>query len=190
MIAKPDQIHSETKNHMEKTVAALQSQFSKLKTGRASPALLEMVRVMQMDGQTIPLKGLATISVADARTLLITPFDKSQIAAIEKAILNIPELGLNPSLTGHIIRVPFPPLTETRRRELTKILHQYAEQARNSIRQHRREANTLLKTLTKTKQISEDQEKREQKSIEKLTDQFIARIDTMTHEKDKQVMEV
>lgn len=184
-----DKLQLTTKSHMEKAIEVLRTQFSKLRAGRAAPGLLEAVRVNQAAGGVVPLQHIATISVVDARTLLVSPWDKSQVAAIEKAILSA-ELGLNPMTAGTTIRVPLPPLTEARRRDFVKVVKQDAEQARNTVRQHRREANAQFKSLVKQKAISEDQEKRAQAAIQKLTDQIMIQIDELTVSKEKKIMEV
>ncbi|MGI0152319.1 MULTISPECIES: ribosome recycling factor [Pseudidiomarina] len=173
---------------MEKSVDALRSQISKVRTGRAHPSILDGVMVPYY-GVDTPLKQLANITVEDSRTLALTVFDKSSAGAVEKAIMTS-DLGLNPASAGTVIRVPLPPLTEERRRDLVKVVRNEAEQGRVAIRNIRRDANSDLKDLLKEKEISEDEERRATEEIQKLTDTYIAKIDEALAEKEKDLMEV
>ncbi|WP_404409981.1 ribosome recycling factor [Pseudidiomarina marina] len=173
---------------MEKSVEALRSQISKVRTGRAHPSILDGIMVPYYGADT-PLKQLANITVEDSRTLAITVFDKSSSGAVEKAIMTS-DLGLNPAAAGTVIRVPLPPLTEERRRDLVKVVRAEAEQGRVAVRNIRRDANTDLKELLKEKEITEDEERKATDEIQKLTDTYIAKIDELLAEKEKDLMEV
>ena len=153
-----NEIKLDAEKRMKKTVESLQHEMTKIRTGRANASLLDHVQVDYYGSQT-PLSQVASVNASDARTLLVTPFEKSMVAAIEKAILTA-DLGLNPSSAGSAIRVPMPALTEERRKEMTRVVRGEAEQARVSIRNTRRDANTQVKDLVKDKQMSEDDERR------------------------------
>ncbi len=183
-----DAIKLMTEQGMQKAIEALESSLAKLRTGRAHPSLLEQLRVAQYDKE-VPLNHVASITVADARTLSITPWSKADIPAIEKAIRNS-DLGLNPVTAGNVIRVPLAALTEERRREMNKIVKKEAEDARVSIRNHRRDANNQLKELTKKKLITEDEERRTQDAIQKMTDHAIANVEKVANMKEKELMQV
>lgn len=183
-----DSIKRVTEQGMQKAIEALESSLSKLRTGRAHPSLLEQLRVSQYDKE-VPLNHVASITVADARTLSVTPWNKAEIPAIEKAIRSS-DLGLNPVTAGNIIRVPLAALTEERRREMNKIVKKEAEDARVSIRNHRRDANNQLKELTKKKLITEDEERRAQDVIQKMTDHAIANVEKVANMKEKELMQV
>ncbi|WP_367275186.1 ribosome recycling factor [uncultured Gilliamella sp.] len=182
-----NEIQKEAQERMEKSIDAFQNHISKIRTGRASPSLLDGIMV-EYYGSPTPLRQLANIVAEDARTLAITVFDKSLTPLIEKAILTS-DLGLNPASAGTIIRVPLPPLTEERRRDLTKIVRGEAEQGRVSIRNIRRDANDQIKALLKDKEISEDDERKSQDSIQKVTDVAIKKLDAVLAEKEKELME-
>ncbi|MBN2689341.1 MAG: ribosome recycling factor [Gammaproteobacteria bacterium] len=182
------EIQNDAKNRMEKAISSFSHELSKLRTGRAHPSVLEHVKV-DYYGTVNPLNQLSNITVSDARTLTVTPWDKGAVQAIEKAILNA-DLGLNPATAGAVIRVPMPPLTEERRRELVKVVKAEAENARIAVRNIRRDANNSFKDLQKEKEISEDDARREEAKIQKLTDDFIAKIETLLHEKETALMEV
>ncbi|WP_415752592.1 ribosome recycling factor [Pseudidiomarina salinarum] len=173
---------------MEKSLEALRSQISKIRTGRAHPSLLDGI-VVPYYGTATPLKQLANVTVEDSRTLALTVFDKSASGAVEKAIMTS-DLGLNPNSAGNVIRVPLPVLTEERRRDLVKVVRAEAEQGRVAIRNIRRDANSDLKELQKEKEISEDDEHRAAEEIQKLTDAYIAKVDQLLEEKEKDLMEV
>ena len=183
-----NEIKQDAKQRMEKTVEALKGQISKVRTGRAHPSLLDSVMVNYY-GVDTPLKQLANITVEDSRTLALTVFDKSASQAVEKAIMTS-DLGLNPAAAGTVIRIPLPALTEERRRDLVKIVRAEAEQARVAVRNVRRDANSDLKELQKEKEITEDDERRGNDEIQKLTDTFVAKIDELLAEKEKDLMEV
>ncbi len=178
----------DTKVRMEKSVEALKSQMAKVRTGRAHPSLLDTISVSYYGADT-PLRQLANVSVEDSRTLAITVFDKSLTAAVEKAIM-ASDLGLNPMSAGTIIRVPLPPLTEERRRDLVKLVRAEAENGRVAVRNIRRDANADIKALLKDKEISEDDERRAADEIQKVTDIFIKKIDEVLADKEKELMEV
>lgn len=173
---------------MGKSVDALRTELAKLRTGRASTALLDHLRV-EYYGNPTPLNQVATINVADARTLSVTPWDKSVVPAVEKAILEA-DLGLNPVTSGEIIRIPLPPLTEERRREMTKVVRSEGENAKVAVRNIRRDAIAHLREQLKKKELSEDQEKRAADEIQKLTDKHVAQIDELVTEKERDVMEL
>jgi ribosome recycling factor len=182
-----NEIQKEAQTRMEKSIDAFQNHISKVRTGRASPNLLDGIMV-EYYGSPTPLRQLANIVAEDARTLAITVFDKSLTPAIEKAILTS-DLGLNPASAGTVIRVPLPPLTEERRRDLTKIVRNEAEQGRVSIRNIRRDANDQIKALLKDKEISEDDERKAQDLIQKATDAAIKKLDAVLADKEKELME-
>ena len=173
---------------MKKTVESLEHELSKIRTGRANAGLLDHVQV-DYYGNLTPLNQLASVNASDSRTLLVTPFDKSMVAAIEKAILTS-DLGLNPATAGTAIRVPMPALTEERRKEMIKVVRAEAEQGRVSIRNVRRDANSELKDLVKDKAISEDDERRANEVVQKLTDKYSAEVDAVLAHKEKDLMEI
>jgi ribosome recycling factor len=173
---------------MKKAIEALHNELAKLRTGRAHPSLLDQVRVAYY-GNEVPLSQVSTITVGDARTLLVTPWEKTMVQAIEKAIMSA-DLGLNPATSGSAIRVPLPALTEERRKEMTKLVKNQAEDARVSIRNARRDANNQFKELFKKKTISEDEERGAQDGMQKLTDKYVAEVDRITAIKEKELMEV
>ncbi|GAB3291909.1 ribosome recycling factor [Pseudidiomarina andamanensis] len=183
-----NEIKQDAKQRMEKSVEALRSQISKVRTGRAHPSILDGIMVPYYGADT-PLKQLANITVEDSRTLAITVFDKSSSGAVEKAIMTS-DLGLNPAAAGTVIRVPLPPLTEERRRDLVKVVRAEAEQGRVAVRNIRRDANNDFKELLKDKEITEDEERKATDEIQKLTDTYIAKIDELLAEKEKDLMEV
>lgn len=183
-----NEIKQDSEKRMKKTIESLQHDMSKIRTGRANAGLLDHVQV-DYYGSLTSLNQIANISASDSRTILVTPWEKSMVAAVEKAILNS-DLGLNPATTGSAIRVPMPPLTEERRKELIKVVRNEGEQARVSIRNVRRDANNQLKELVKEKAISEDEERRAGEVIQKLTDKHIAEVDAVLGEKEKDLMEI
>ncbi len=172
---------------MEKAIGALKRDLSTLRAGKASPALLDRVQV-EYYGALTPLNQLANINTPDSRTLMIQPWDKSSVAAIEKAIMKS-DLGLTPSNDGSAIRISVPPLTEERRTELVKASKKFGEEAKVAIRNIRRDANDDVKKLEKT-DISEDESRRHQEDIQKTTDKFIAEVDKVLSAKEKEIMEV
>lgn len=181
-------ILKDSKTRMEKSVEALKSQLSKIRTGRAHPSLLDGIQVSYYGANT-PLRQVANVSVEDARTLTISVFDKTLIQPVEKAILQS-DLGLNPMSAGTTIRVPLPPLTEERRRDLVKVVRNEAEGARVAVRNIRRDANADLKTLLKDKEIGEDDERKAVDEVQKLTDAFVKKVDEVLADKEKELMEV
>ncbi|MEM6580200.1 MAG: ribosome recycling factor [Pseudomonadota bacterium] len=183
-----DDIKSEARDRMEKSLEALNHNFNKIRTGRAHPSLLDGVRV-EYYGADTPLTQMANISVEDARTLSLTPWDKSVVPDIEKAILKS-DLGLNPSTAGGVIRIPMPMLTEETRKGFTRQAKQEAEAARVSVRNARRDGMGMLKELVKEKEISEDDERRGQEAIQKLTDSFVAQIEKLLADKEADLMEI
>ena len=173
---------------MDKCIQSLKDELIKLRTGRAHPSLLDQLMV-DYYGTPTPLSQVASVSVESAQTLMVTPWEKDMVAKIEKAIM-MSDLGLNPASAGTVIRVPLPPLTEERRRSLTKVVRDEAEKARVAIRNIRRDANTTLKTQVKEKLISEDDERRAQTEVQKLTDSKVSAIDHIAGEKEKEMMAV
>ncbi|MEN8178982.1 MAG: ribosome recycling factor [Pseudomonadota bacterium] len=183
-----DDIKSDATTRMGKSVEALGHELAKVRTGRAHPSLLDHIRV-DYYGSEVPLSQVANINVEDARTLTVTPWEKPMVAVVEKAILTS-DLGLNPMSAGTVIRVPMPPLTEERRRDLIKVVRHEAEGAKVAVRNIRRDANHDLKDLVKEKMISEDDERRGHESVQKLTDQYIKEVDALLEEKEKDLMEI
>ena len=173
---------------MDKAIEALRRDFAGVRTGKASPSLLDSVRV-EAYGSHMPLNQVATVTVAEARLLVIQPWDKTLIKAIEKG-LQASELGLNPANDGQVIRVPIPPLTEQRRKEYVKILHKQAEEARVAIRQARKDANDEIKKSQKESGKSEDDVRREQEETQKLTDRYIHQIEELLKHKEAEMMEL
>lgn len=179
-------IQKRASERMKKSIESLRHEFAKIRTGRAHPSLLEHVHVNYY-GNEVPISQVANVTAEDSRTLAVTPWERNMIQAVEKAILTS-DLGLNPSTTGVVIRVPLPALTEQRRKELAKVARGEAENARVAVRNIRRDANGEFKTLLKDKQISEDEVKRGEDQIQKLTDQFVKEIDTLLGEKEKDLL--
>lgn len=173
---------------MEKSIAALAAALTKIRTGRANPGLLDHIQV-EYYGSEVPLNNVANITIEDARTLTVTAFEKDMIPEIEKAIM-ASDLGITPNSAGTVIRIPLPSLTEERRRELVKIVKAEAEGARVAIRNIRRDANNDLKDMVKEKMIPEDDERRAQDQVQKLTDEYIAKIETIVQDKEKELMEI
>jgi ribosome recycling factor len=183
-----EDIKKDAAARMKKSVESLVQEFSKIRTGRAHTSLLDHITVNYY-GSDVPIKQVANVTVEDARTLAVTPWEKNMVGAIEKAIMTS-DLGLNPSSAGTVIRVPMPPLTEERRRDLIRVVRQEAEAARVAVRNIRRDANGDLKELLKEKEISEDEERRGQEAIQKLTDQHIAEVDKLLESKETDLLEV
>ena len=180
-------IKKDAETRMDKCVEAFKNTISKVRTGRASPSLLDGI-VVEYYGTPTPLRQLASVTVEDSRTLKINVFDRSMGPAVEKAIM-ASDLGLNPSSAGSDIRVPLPALTEERRKDLIKVVRGEAEQGRVSVRNVRRDANDKIKALLKDKEISEDDERRSQEEIQKMTDVRIKHVDAALAEKEKELME-
>ena len=173
---------------MDRAIEALRREFGGVRTGKASPALLDSVRV-EAYGSHVPLNQVATVSAPEPRLLVIQPWDRAMMTPIEKA-LQMSDLGLNPANDGKIIRVPIPPLTEQRRKEYVKILHKFAEEARVAIRQARKDANDDIKKRQKDSGMSEDEARREQDETQKLTDRYIHQVEELLKHKEAEVMEV
>ncbi|MFQ5487304.1 MAG: ribosome recycling factor, partial [Gammaproteobacteria bacterium] len=167
-----EDIKKDAETRMGKSIAALQQEFAKIRTGRAHPSLLDHIKVPYY-GDEVPLNQVANVAVGDSRTLTVTPWEKNMVPVVEKAITSS-DLGLNPSTAGNVIRVNLPPLTEERRREMTKVVRAEAEAARVAVRNIRRDANSDIKALLKEKEITEDDERRAEEAIQKMTDKFIA----------------
>ena len=180
-------IKKSTSERMGKSVESLRHELTKLRTGRAHTSLLDHITVDYYGTET-PLNQVSNINVEDPRTLTISPWEKSMVQAIEKAILNS-DLGLNPASAGTVIRVPLPPLTEERRKDMIRIVRQEAEGGRIAVRNIRRDAMNDVKELLKEKMIGEDEERRAEQEIQALTDQFVAEIDKVLDEKEKELME-
>ena len=183
-----EDIKKDAQQRMVKSIAAMTEAFKKIRTGRAHPSILDGVMV-DYYGSPTPLAQLANINVEDGRCLAIVPWEKPLIPAIEKAIMKS-DLGLNPSTTGDKIRVPMPALTEETRKQFIKQARSEAEKGRVSIRNIRRDANGMIKDLLKDKEISEDDERRGQDQIQKITDQYVAEIETVLAGKEKDLMQV
>ena len=181
-----DEIITDAEKRMLKSVASLEEAFKKIRTGRAHPSILDGV-VVSYYGADTPLNQLANVNVEEGRSLVISPWEKQLIGEIEKSILKS-DLGLNPSNNGDTIRVPMPPLTEERRKELIKVVKSEGENTKIAIRNARRDANDALKKLSKDKEISEDDERRAQDDIQKTTDQFIANVDQLVDAKEKDLL--
>ena len=183
-----DDIKKDAEARMARSVEALRQELGKIRTGRAHARLLDHVTVSYY-GSDVPLNQVASITVSDPRTLAVSPWEKKIIPDVEKAIVRS-DLGLNPVTGSDVIRVPLPPLTEERRKEMTRVVRQEAEQARIAVRNVRRSANQHLKALIKEEHLPEDAEKRAEAEIQKLTDRHIARIDSVLEEKEHDLMEV
>ena len=183
-----DDVKSEARERMEKSLEALAHNFNKIRTGRAHPSLLDGLRV-EYYGADTPINQVANINVEDARTLSLTAWDKSMIPEIEKAIYKS-DLGLNPSTAGEVIRIPMPMLTEETRKGFIRQARQEAESARVSLRAARRDAMGMLKELEKEKEITEDEERRGQDEIQKITDSFVARVEEQLSAKEADLMEI
>lgn len=183
-----DDIRKDAESRMKKSLVALDTALKRVRTGRAHPSLLDNITVDYYGAET-PLQQLGNISVEEGRTLTISPFDKSLIPQIERAIMTS-DLGLNPSTSGSMIRLPLPPLTEETRRDLVKVVRAEAEQAKVSVRSIRRDANSDLKELLKEKEISEDEERRGEELIQQLTDKMVVEVDRVLKEKEEELMTV
>ena len=182
------EIMDAAKAGMEKALSNLNEACVNVRTGRANPMVLDKIRV-DYYGCPTPLNQVAQVGVGDAHTLTVQPWEKNMVKVCEKAIRDS-DLGLNPATSGDTIRVPLPPLTEERRRELTKVVKGFGEEAKVAVRNLRRDANTQLERLEKDKEISEDDQRRYETEIQKLTDRFVADIDKVIAEKDKEIMTV
>lgn len=183
-----DGIKKETTARMSKSIEALKDEFTKIRTGRAHTSLLDHITVPYY-GNDVPLSQVASVTIGDSRTLVVTPWEKNMVSAIEKAIMQS-DLGLNPATAGSVIRVPLPALTEERRRDMIKVVRHEAENARVAVRNIRRDANTAVKDLLKQKKISEDEERRAQDEIQKLTDKYIAEVEKVLQVKEADLMAI
>ena len=182
------EVFNEVESHMKHALEHFHHELKHLRTGRASLGLLEGITV-DYYGSQVPLNQVANLSVSDATLIVAQPFDPSQSAAIERAIMKS-DLGLNPSSDGKVIRIPVPSLTEDRRREIVKKAHDIAEHAKNAVRQARREGNDKLKKKEKDKEISQDDERRGLDEVQKLHDQYIGEVNSTLHKKEQQIMEI
>lgn len=177
-----------TEQKMQKSLDALKADLGKIRTGRAHTGILDHVQV-EYYGSPVPIAQVANVTLVDGRTIGVQPWEKNMVAKVEKAIRDA-DLGLNPATQGELIRVPMPPLTEERRRELIKVVKQEGEGAKVAVRNLRRDANQHLKDALKTKEISEDDDRRAQDDIQKLTDRYIAEVEKLLAEKEKDLMAV
>ena len=182
------EIKENTEGKMDQSIAAFKNNLTKIRTGRANPALLDSVLV-EYYGSSVPLSQVANVALIDSRTISVQPWEKGMGAKIEKAIRDS-DLGLNPASQGDLIRVPMPAMTEERRKELTKVVKGEGEHAKVSIRNLRRDANDGVKKLVKDKLVSEDDERRAQDDIQKFTDRFIAEVDKLVAGKEQEIMAV
>jgi ribosome recycling factor len=179
---------AQARAQMDRAIDAMRREFSAVRTGKASPVLLDTVRV-DAYGSRMPLNQVATVSAPEPRMLVVQPFDKSLMSVVEKAIMAA-ELGLNPSNDGGVIRVPIPVLTEERRREMVRLLHKLAEEGRVAVRHARQEANKDIKRRQGEHEVSEDGARREMDEVQKLTDEYIHRVEQLLKAKEAEVMEV
>jgi len=183
-----EDIKKDAELRMGKSIQSLKTDLAKIRTGRAHTSLLDTISVSYY-GTDTPLSQVANISVADSRTLAVSPWEKDMVGAIEKAIM-ASDLGLNPSSQGTLIRIPLPPLTEERRKDLGKVVRSEGEGGKVAIRNIRRDALGDIKDLLKEKEISEDDERKAQDQIQKITDKYVAEVDALLKEKEKELMEI
>jgi ribosome recycling factor len=183
-----EELFKKTEEHMHKTLETLVHELAGIRTGKASVAILDVIRVNYY-GQTVPVKQVASISIPDARTIAIQPWDRTMMGEIEKAI-QASDLGLNPQNDGSLIRLPIPPLTEERRHDLVKVVKRMGEDARVAVRNIRRDANDKIKKLEKEHQLSEDAMRTKTEEIQKLTDAFVKKVDDAVAMKEKEVLEI
>jgi len=183
-----DEIVEDAESRMTKSVESLKTELTKIRTGRAHPSLLDQVMV-DYYGSMTPIKQIASVVAEDSRSLAVTPWEKPMVAAVEKAIMTA-NLGLNPASQGTVIRVPMPALTEERRRDLVKVVKAEGEGAKVAIRNIRRDANGDFKDLLKEKEISEDENRKAEDRIQKLTDKYVADVDKVLEAKEKEMMEI
>ena len=182
------EIQNDARVRMSKSLESLRHELAKIRTGRAHPSLLEHVHV-DYYGSEVPIGQAASVTVEDARTLSVTPWDKTMVQPIEKAILKS-DLGLNPTTAGQVIRIPLPPLTEERRLELGKVVHHEGENAKIAIRNIRRDANHHIKELLREKEISEDAERKAESTIQEVTNIAVSKVDEIVAEKEKEILEI
>jgi len=183
-----NEIHNDANDRMNKTLASLEGDFSKIRAGRAHPSLLEQIHV-EYYGTLVPISQVSNITTEDSRTLKVTPWEKDMVVPIEKAVMTS-DLGLNPNSMGHVIRIPLPPLTEERRKELVRVVRDEAEHARVAVRNIRRDAISDYRELLKEKEISEDETHRAEENIQKITDQHIGLIDKYLNDKENSLLEI
>ena len=182
------EVRQSAEQKMQKSIEALKTSLAKIRTGRAHAGLLDHIMV-DYYGSMVPIGQVANVTVQDARTIAVQPWEKKMVQVVDKAIRES-DLGLNPATSGDLIRVPMPPLSEERRRELTKVVKHEGEQAKVAVRNLRRDANEHLKKLLKDKEIPEDDERRAQDDVQKLTDRFVVEIDRMLAVKEQEIMTV
>ena len=183
-----EDVKKDANERMNKCVASLKNELKRLRTGRAHTSLLDHIRV-EYYGSEVPLNQVANVALEDARTITVTPWEKTMVQPIEKAIMKS-DLGLMPATAGQVIRVPMPPLTEERRRDLTKVVRHEAENARVAVRNVRRDVMNELKEMLKEKLVSQDDDRRAQEEVQKLTDRHVAEIDQILAEKEKELMQI
>jgi ribosome recycling factor len=187
-MASIQEIQKSTEQKMQKSVESLKHDYAKVRTGRAHTGLLDHITV-DYYGTMVPLSQVAQVGLGDARTITVQPWEKKMVPVVEKAIRDS-DLGLNPATSGDIVRVPMPPLTEQRRKELVKVVRHEGENAKVAVRNLRRDANHHVKELLRGKEISEDDDRRAEEAIQKLTDRYVTEIDKLIAEKEKEVMTV
>jgi ribosome recycling factor len=183
-----DELYRKTEDHMKKTLELLAHELASIRTGKASAALLDSIKVNYY-GQMVPVKQVANVAVPDPRLITIQPWDRALISESEKAI-RVSELGLNPQNEGGVIRLPVPPLTEERRRDLAKVVKRIGEDSKVAVRNVRRDANEKIKKLEKEHELSEDDMRAKQEAIQKLTDAFVHKVDEAIAAKEKEIMEI
>ncbi|MDX1499135.1 MAG: ribosome recycling factor [Woeseiaceae bacterium] len=183
-----DEIKKDARDRMAKSVASLKQELTKIRTGRAHTSLLDHITV-EYYGAEVPLNQVSNVNVEDARTLTVTPWEKDMVPVIEKAIMNS-DLGLNPATAGTVIRVPLPPLTEERRKDMIRVVRSEAEGGRVAIRNIRRDAIGDIKDLQKEKMIGEDEERRAEDEIQAITDEYVAKVDQLLADKEAELMEI
>jgi ribosome recycling factor len=183
-----NEIQQDANDRMNKTVASLENAFTKIRAGRAHPSLLEQIQV-DYYGSMVPISQVANISAEDSRTLKVSPWEKDMVAVVEKAIMTS-DLGLNPQTVGQVMRIPLPPLTEERRRELVRVVKDEAEHAKVAIRNIRRDANSDFKELLKEKEVSEDDARKAEDNIQKITDNHVKSVDEKLSEKENSLLEI
>lgn len=183
-----DELKQDAETRMGKSVESLKNDLTKIRTGRAHPSLLDHITV-DYYGSDVPLSQVANVNVSDSRTLSVTPWEKPMVPVIEKAIINS-DMGLNPMTAGEVIRIPLPPLTEERRKDLIRVVKQEGEGAKVAIRNIRRDVLGDIKSLLKEKEITEDEERQSQDEIQKITDKYVALVDKTLEEKEKDLMEI
>jgi len=183
-----DELYRKTEDHMKKTLELLAHELASIRTGKASAALLDAIKISYY-GQMVPVKQVASVAVPDARLITIQPWDRALVAEIERAI-RTSELGLNPQNDGGVIRLPIPPLTEERRHDLARVVKRIGEDSKVAVRNVRRDANEKLKKLEKEHELSEDDMRTRQEAIQKLTDAFVHKVDEAVAAKEKEIMEI